>query len=240
MSDEYRKVEYYHYGAWTEIAPPGYIDVDQLHLAARGRIELGRMIVQAAKGCDAATDVAGFWDVKTGFWAEDAITWISGEGLATGFPNRSYRAVIGGLERNVTRGQVAGMVWRLVGSPQAARAHGWSDGQPWLRGALDWLDQSGLAGGYPDGRFRPDRSITRAEVVRLLWRIAGSPTAPSGHPWTDGAPWVDGALDWAAAEGLLYRLPRRHGPSEHVHHQGPDRPPVVPLRCPGPGAPGGS
>lgn len=203
VTAEYQNVEYYHYGAWTEIAPPGYIEMDQLHLAAAGRIELGRMIVQAAKGCDGSTDVAGFWDVKTGYWAQDAITWISGEGLASGFPNRTYRAVIGGLDANVTRGQLARMVWRLVGSPMARSPHGWSDGQAWLQEALDWLKESGLADGYPNGTFRPDADITRGEVLRMLWRIAGSPVAGTAHPWSDGTPWINDSLNWAAEQSLL-------------------------------------
>ena len=205
--DEYGNVEYFHYGAWTDIAPPGYIDIDGLHLAGRGRIELGRMIIQAARGCDETTNVGGFWDVKTGYWADDAISWIVAAGLASGFPNDTYRARIGGLDPDVTRGQLASMVWRLADSPPASGRHRWSDGPSWLRGALDWLHGAHLATGYPDGTFRPGAAITRGEVVRLLWRLSGSPLLRQQHPWTDGAGWIDPALNWAVSRDLLAGYP---------------------------------
>ncbi|MEL7207620.1 MAG: S-layer homology domain-containing protein, partial [Actinomycetota bacterium] len=196
------RVEYVHYGHWTEIVPPGYIDLDGLHLAPAGRRELGRLIRAAADGCDEASNPAGFWDVKPDYWASDAVAWMVENGLATGYDNRTYRGHIASIPVPVSRGQVAGMLFRLAGSPPTAGDHPWSDGAPWIDPALDWLADRGVAGGHPDGTFRPTAPITRAEILRMLWRLAGSPGAASPHPWPDGAPWIDPALDWAAEHAL--------------------------------------
>lgn len=41
----------------------------------------------------------------------------------------------------------------------------------WFYSALEWAYQEGLIGGYEDGTFRPDKPVTRAEMVVLLKRL---------------------------------------------------------------------
>jgi hypothetical protein len=53
--------------------------------------------------------------------------------------------------------------------------------------------------------FAPDRSITRAEVVALLWRWAGSPRVEGSSAFQDlrpGAYYAD-AVTWAASLGII-------------------------------------
>ncbi len=45
----------------------------------------------------------------------------------------------------------------------------------------------GLFKGYDDGSFRPDESVTRAQFVTVLWRLAGTPETSGSTPFTDTA-----------------------------------------------------
>jgi hypothetical protein len=109
------------------------------------------------------------------------------------------------------------ILYRIVSRPQDAvtrPAHAFSDVPAWIEYAVDWAahdpDGGGPAAspmsGYPDGTFRPDALMTRAQFSRLLWRLAGSPAA-AGHPFSDVGPWVHGAVSWMAAENLATGWP---------------------------------
>ncbi|MBD2843697.1 S-layer homology domain-containing protein [Paenibacillus sp. IB182496] len=102
-----------------------------------------------------------------------------------------------GPERQVTRAEAAAMVARLYGSGDAQGTASYRDvpASHWAAGTIAWADDKQLMVGYPNGDFRPNRSITRAELASLLVRAAGHalPNAEDGEPFTD----MDG--HWAAA-----------------------------------------
>lgn len=70
------------------------------------------------------------------------------------------------------------------------------------------LAASGVTGGYPDGTFRPQASITRGEMVAFLYRHAGAPEGDD--PQCTTAPFPDvpadhvfcGVIAWAAGTGV--------------------------------------
>lgn len=41
--------------------------------------------------------------------------------------------------------------------------------------AITQLSEAGIVGGYKDGTFRPDQSITRAEMLKIIMRVAEIP-----------------------------------------------------------------
>ena len=65
-----------------------------------------------------------------------------------------------------------------------------------------------MAGGYPDGTFRPDQAVTRQELVTLFARAQGgeltAPPIPETFPDRDQIPdWAREAFGWAIAQGIL-------------------------------------
>jgi hypothetical protein len=58
--------------------------------------------------------------------------------------------------------------------------------------------------GYPDGTFRGDQLISRAELVRALHRLTGrlpeAVPAPRVPGFTDVPPWVEAAVRWATID----------------------------------------
>ena len=73
----------------------------------------------------------------------------------------------------------------------------------WYYDAVSFADEKGLMQGS-GGMFYPEQNTSRAMIVTVLWRLAGSPEAGSAAPYTDtenGAYYAE-ALGWAAEEGI--------------------------------------
>lgn len=67
---------------------------------------------------------------------------------------------------------------------------------------IRWVDQ-GLAGGYPDGSFKPNRSVTRAEFVALVNRAFGiqDPQAKAAFRDVNRSDWFYGEVAAAVEAG---------------------------------------
>lgn len=200
---EFANTDYYHYDAWKDLTGPEVDLGDGLHHNLKGRYAVGRLVRAAANGCDPATAGAPFWDVRSGDYGAEAIAWMGAEGLAAGYDNGSYRSRIDRFWISIDRGETINMLWRLVGQPPASTAHPWSDGEGWIRGALDWAWEQGVASGFPNGTFGPHRTITRGQFANMLWELTGSPPATAAVPWSDVPPWLEPSLQWIAEKGLM-------------------------------------
>lgn len=90
--------------------------------------------------------------------------------------------------------------------------HGFSDVPAWVEDAVRWIRFFDYASGYANGTFRPSLNISRGQVVRMLYRLAGSPdvSALPPHGLSDVPAWVEDAVRWAVAD------PDGPGPLEPV------------------------
>ena len=75
----------------------------------------------------------------------------------------------------------------------------------WYASAVDYAVSEGLMAGTTDTTFSPAAFLTRAQLLTILYRRAGTPTAPAALPFTDVAAsaWCAPEVRWAASEGLL-------------------------------------
>lgn len=76
----------------------------------------------------------------------------------------------------------------------------------WSYGQIQRAAELGLIGGYADGTFRPNASVTRAQFVTMLWRLAGRPEASAAAPFTDTVGLnadFRAAINWAAEQGVV-------------------------------------
>lgn len=199
VSAEYENVEVMHYAHWARIAPDSVWIEDGLHHSPEGEREMGRLVAQAAEGCDPATNSGPYWDVADDAREAGAITWLAEHGYASAFWNGTYRATIGSVAVPASRGAVAATVWRWAGAPAGHPPARWSDVGPPFRRPLAWIDAGRLATAYPDGTYRPEAPATRGHAALLLWQLAGRPTVSRPAPWSDVPDRLRGALDWLAA-----------------------------------------
>jgi len=104
---------------------------------------------------------------------------IGGEHRAylRGYPDGSFRP-----ERNITRAEAAVIFAKLLGADEsygAQSASPYSDlaDTHWAAWAIKFATSQGLFKGYPDGTFKPDQNITRAEfatvVLHFLTKVKG-------------------------------------------------------------------
>ncbi len=75
-------------------------------------------------------------------------------------------------------------------------------------GEIAWLATSGVTGGFADGTFRPDATITRQAMAAFLYRLAGLPDDPAPSCATDPFPDVSatsplcGYVEWLAGTAI--------------------------------------
>jgi hypothetical protein len=75
----------------------------------------------------------------------------------------------------------------------------------WGYDAISSLSSKGIVSGYPDGTFKPDASITRAEFATMLVKALGLDTTGTTGQFTDvtADSWYYGSVNAAASAGLV-------------------------------------
>ncbi len=75
----------------------------------------------------------------------------------------------------------------------------------WYQEAVDYVAENGIMGGISANTFAPNAPATRAMLVTVLHRLAGTPDAEKTHSFTDLAngAWYAGAVAWAAENGIV-------------------------------------
>ena len=70
--------------------------------------------------------------------------------------------------------------------------------------AVDWATENGVVAGTSETDFSPNAECTRAQIVQMLWRSAGSPEAETETPFTDVPPtaYYAEAVAWAYENGI--------------------------------------
>ena len=75
----------------------------------------------------------------------------------------------------------------------------------WYADAVKYAYENGLMTGVSESEFAPNGTATRAQIVTILWRLAGSPVVNYGMRYADvdeGA-WYGEAVRWAASTGIV-------------------------------------
>lgn len=94
----------------------------------------------------------------------------------SGYPDGSFQA-----DKNMTRAEVAQMFYALLLDKNVTITKSFSDvpTDAWYAKAVNTLSSLGMLGGYPDGTFRPDAPITRAEFAAIALAFAYDPASAS-------------------------------------------------------------
>lgn len=114
-------------------------------------------------------------------------------------------------EANITRAEVATIFFRLL--TDETRESFWSDTNSytdvaagsWYNNAVSTLSAMGILGGYEDGSFRPNASITRAEFAKIAVSFFELEGLACENPFLDVAPgaWYAESVAAAAELGLI-------------------------------------
>jgi hypothetical protein len=199
----YRTVEIVHWSDWAEQADDSYFEEDRLHPSPSGRRVYARMMTGAADGCDPSLRTGPYWDVLDHQPYAPAVRWLHQNGILLGdHGNGTFEAMLGNLPQPYTRSELARWLWRRAGRPSAPPPP-WDDVSPALRPPVGWLAQEDLIDGLSDGTFRAERPVSRGELLRALWLLAGAPPSDEPAPWSDIQPRLADAAVWASATGVM-------------------------------------
>ena len=75
----------------------------------------------------------------------------------------------------------------------------------WYHTGVDFMVKNGFMNGVADDAFDVDGDLTRAQLVTILYRIAGEPESTATNPFADVADgqWYTNAVIWAAENGIV-------------------------------------
>ena len=75
----------------------------------------------------------------------------------------------------------------------------------WFYDAVRYAYETGLMDGVGDSLFAPNSETTRAQLVTILYRLAGQPAVSGDLPFTDveAGTWYTDAVAWAAENGIV-------------------------------------
>ena len=120
-------------------------------------------------------------------WAKDAIDFVSARGLVSGMSGTTYAP-----DASTTRAQL----WTILARQNNADLTG---GANWYEKAQLWSKDKGVSDGA-----NPNGTIDRAQMVTMLWRAAGQPTAGGTATFTDVSAdsYYAGAVSWAIENGI--------------------------------------
>ena len=102
----------------------------------------------------------------------DYIIVANATGLANGYDDGTFRA-----NNSVTRAQFITMLWRMAGEFEAENTElSFTDAAeiaaPY-QAAVAWGVEKGIINGYGDGTFRPNQTISRAQMATFMYRFCG-------------------------------------------------------------------
>lgn len=124
------------------------------------------------EGRPAAGGFLQFGDVPDGAWYGEAVRWASVQGVVGGYGNGQFAP-----NRNITRQELAVMLWRYAGSPAATdKELRFADADKvsgYAREALGWAVENGIVQGKSGGILDPGGNATRAEAAAMLQRFCG-------------------------------------------------------------------
>ena len=141
-----------------------------------------------------------FKDVAETDWFYEPALWAYGKGVLTGdtmSPNDPC-----------TRSQAMMFLWREAGTPEPnLQVSPFTDvtASDWFCKPVLWAFENGLISASSDGKFYPDNTCTRAQIMLFLFRMEKGSAKGVSNPYYDvpeGAYYYDAAL-WAYDRGIV-------------------------------------
>ena len=133
-----------------------------------------------------------FGDVEKGGWYEAGVTFVVSKGLFNGVGANQFAP-----QQNMTRAMLMTVLARLDGQST-------DGGAAWYSKGMDWAKAQGVSDGAD-----PDGSVTREQLVTMLYRYAKSPAVDeamgmAGYEDVSAvSDWAQAAMRWAVQNGIV-------------------------------------
>ena len=125
---------------------------------------------------------AQFWattnaysDVKSGDWFNNAVSTLSNAGIISGYPDGTFRP-----NAPITRAEMAKVVALFAKLDKSEDLFNDIAGH-WAEAYIRLAAGNGWIAGYPDGSFKPQQNITRAETMTMINRVLDRVPSVESH-----------------------------------------------------------
>ena len=148
-----------------------------------------------------------FADVSTDSWYHEAVDYTLSQGIFKGMTDTSFEP-----DGSLSRAMLATLLYRMSGeTAQPASTFTDVSADEWYAESVSWASAAGVVNGFPDGTFRPDDDVTRAQMVTMFYRYAqycgmnvSSYADLSDYSDSQRVPdYAADAFSWAVASGLV-------------------------------------
>nr|WP_326185241.1 flavodoxin [uncultured Oscillibacter sp.] len=126
------------------------------------------VVLYRIAGSPAVTGSSAFRDVADSDWCADAVIWANQNHIVGGYNDGTFRP-----NANITRQQIAAILWRYAGQPTADNGEDFADETSiaaYAADAVDWARENGIIAGMNGNVFAPNNNATRAQVATMLMR----------------------------------------------------------------------
>ena len=122
---------------------------------------------RAAGSPDPVSSANPFSDVKPSDYFYNAVLWAVENNITSGIGGGKF-----GPSGACTRGQAVTFLWRAEKSPNTTVGSSFSDVKSgsYYEKAVDWAVSKNVTSGTGNGKFSPDASCTRGQIVTFLYR----------------------------------------------------------------------
>ena len=132
------------------------------------RAELAQIVFNLYEAGQGQNYSASYTDVTIAHWAYKAIAYCQESGSMLGYPDGSFKP-----GQAITRAELSTAFTRIKELASETQ-HPFTDvGDHWAKASICAMYAAGNIAGYPDGTFRPDNSVTRAEAATMICRAEG-------------------------------------------------------------------
>lgn len=133
---------------------------------------------------------SGFRDVASGSWYNTYVATLNNAGVITDSSNGYFRP-----NEAITRAELAAMLAKFSETTGAANYFNDVSARYWAANAIAICAKLGWINGYPDGSFRPDRNVTRAELMAMINRATGRAPKSADAFLPGMKTWIDNTAD---------------------------------------------
>lgn len=133
---------------------------------------------------------SGFRDVASGSWYNTYVATLNNAGVITDSSNGYFRP-----NEAITRAELAAMLAKFSETTGAANYFNDVSAKYWAANAIAICAKLGWINGYPDGTFRPDKNVTRAELMAMINRATGRAPKSADAFLPGMKTWIDNTAD---------------------------------------------
>lgn len=182
-------------------------------------VATGTATITAALGTQAAvctvsvvcgTDTCQYYtDVDAGAWYHPAVDFVTEHKLMQGVDAKTFVPT-----HELTRAQLAQVLYNMENPKGTASKKSFKDVKAgaWYYDAVIWAADNGIVKGFEDGRFYPNRPVTREQMVTMLYRymqFKGLKVDEANDDWKSFSDysavhsWAQEAMAWAVSNGVV-------------------------------------